>query len=138
MRRAAFRLAAWQLALTLVIAAAAGLLGGQQSSVSALAGGSIGALAGLYQALRMSGAGDEPLRFMRAVYVSEALKILLTAALFIAAIRLLHPRFVPMIAAYSATFFVYWAALGTGYPWPGGQSDGFPGRDSARGRNNGS
>jgi ATP synthase protein I len=132
MRRAAFRLAAWQLALTLVIAAAAGLLGGQRGSISALAGGSIGILAGLYQALRMFSAGDEPIRFMRAVYVSEVLKILLTAALFIAAIRVLQPRFVPMIAAYSATFLVYWAALGTGYPWPGAQ----PGQ--RRGRNNGS
>lgn len=117
--RAAFRLAGWQIVLTLVIAAAAGWLGGTGSARSALLGGGIGTIAGLYQALRMfrSSAADDPARFLRAVYVGEAMKVLLTAAFFVAAIRVLHPQFLPMMAAYTATFFVYWAALGSGYPW---------------------
>ena len=45
------------------------------------------------------------------------MKILITAALFVAAIRILKPQFLPFIGAYSATFLVYWMALGTGYPW---------------------
>jgi ATP synthase protein I len=119
LRRAAWRLAAGQAALTLGIAAVAGWLGAGPDARSALAGGGIGIVAGLYQALRMFSvsAAEEPARFMRAVYVGEAMKILITAALFIAVIRVMKPQFVPMMVAYSATFLVYWGALGTGYPW---------------------
>lgn len=119
LRRAAYLLAAGQAALTLVIAAAAGWLGTAGSARSALAGGAIGVLAGLYQALRMFSvsAADDPVRFQRAVYVGEAMKILITAVLFILAIRVMKPQFLPMMGAYAATFLVYWAALGLGYPW---------------------
>lgn len=124
MRRAAWRLASWQGVITLVIAAAAGLLGGQSAATSALLGGGIGMICGLYQAMRMFrvSAADDPGRFYRGVWVSEVVKILLTVALFIFAIRVLDPEFGPMIVAYAATFLVYWVALGTGYPWfpPGG------------------
>lgn len=125
LNRAAFRLAGWQIALTTVIAVVAALLnvqGGRRGAPafwSAMAGGGIGTVAGLYQALRMFrvSPADSPVRFLRAVYAGEAMKIMLTAALFILVIRVLHPRFGPMIIAYGATFLVYWAALGTGYPW---------------------
>jgi ATP synthase protein I len=121
LHRAAWRLAAGQIALTLVIALVAGWIGNGGSAWSALAGGGIGTAAGLYQALRMFSvsAADEPERFMRAVYVGEFMKIVITAALFVAVIRIMKPQFLPMMAAYAATFFVYWAALGTGYPWFG-------------------
>lgn len=121
LRRAAFRLAAGQAALTLLIAALAGWLGGEADAWSAVAGGGIGTLAGLYQALRMFSvsAADDPQRYMRAVYVGEAMKILITVALFIAVIRIMTPQFAPMMLGYAATFLVYWAALGTGYPWFG-------------------
>ena len=117
--RAAWRLAGWQLALTVCLAAGAVLIGGQHWAVSALSGGGIGIVAGLYQALRMFRAdvSQHPERFLSSVYVSEALKILLTVALFVAAIRVLRVELVPAIVAYAATFAVYWAALGTGYPW---------------------
>ncbi len=119
MRRAAYRLAGWQVALTLAVAALAALLGGRAAAVSALLGGGIGTVAGLYQALRTFrvSAAEDPARFYRGVWVSEAVKILLTVALFIFAIRVLHPRFLPMIGGYAATFIAYWAALGSGYPW---------------------
>lgn len=124
MRRAAFRLAGWQSAITLVVAAAAAWQGGQAAAGSALLGGGIGIVAGLYQALRMFrvSAADDPARFYRGVWVSEIVKILLTVALFIFALRVFSPRFGPMILAYGATFIAYWAALGTGYPWFGGNN----------------
>ena len=84
-----------------------------------LVGGGIGIIAGLYQALRMFrvDASVDPERFLRGVYVSEAIKIVLTVALMIAAIRTLNVRFLPFMLGYVATYVVYWAALGTGYPW---------------------
>ncbi len=119
LRRAAYRLAAWQAALTAVVAAIAAAVGGVAAAQSALMGGGISIVAGLYQALRLfSGmAARQPDRFMRAVYTGEAIKIALTVALFIVVIRVMRPQFAPMIVAYAATFVVYLAALGTGYPW---------------------
>ena len=119
LRRAAYRLAAWQAALTFGVAAVAAAIGGGAAAQSALMGGGISIVAGLYQALRMfSGqAALQPERFMRAVYTGEAIKIALTVALFIVVIRVMRPQFAPMIVAYAATFVVYLAALGTGYPW---------------------
>lgn len=120
LRKAALKLAGWQTAITMVIAGAAGWLGGTYSAYSALAGGAIGIAAGLYQALRMFSvdAAANEARFMRAVYVSQAVKLLLTAALFVAAIRVFSRNFAPLMIAYVATFFVYWIAMGTGFPWP--------------------
>lgn len=147
LNRAAFRLAGWQITLTTVVAVAAALLtmqGGRGAPASwsgfwsafwsAMAGGGIGVLAGLYQALRMfrMNPADGPERFLRAVYAGEAMKIMLTAALFIVVIRVLHPQFGPMIIAYGATFLAYWAALGTGYPWlPPPAGDAGPRRSGA-------
>jgi len=119
LQRAAWRLAGWQLGLTAVLGAAAAAVGGGVWAVSALAGGATGALGGLYQALRMFrvDASVDPAGFLRSVYVGEALKIVLTVALFIAAIVILQAEMVPAIVAYAATSGVYWVALGTGYPW---------------------
>ena len=47
-------------------------------------------------------AADEPERFMRAVYVGEGMKLLITVALFVAVIRVMKPQFLPMVA-YTAT-----------------------------------
>jgi len=118
LRKGAYRLAGWQFATTALVAGAAGLVGGRTWVLSAFAGGCIGIVAGLYQALRMfrMDASEQPERYMGGVYVSEALKILLTVALFIAAIRVLEVELVPTMVGYAATFLVYWAALRTGFP----------------------
>lgn len=122
-RAAAWRLAGWQVAVTVVLAAGAAWIGGRPWVVSAICGGGIGIVAGLYQALRMFriDASEQPDAYMRGVFSSEALKILLTVALFIAAIRVLRVEMVPAIAAYAGTFIVYWAALATNYPWLDGR-----------------
>jgi ATP synthase protein I len=138
LRRAAYRLAAWQVALTLGVAAVAAAVGKPGAAQSALMGGGINIVAGLYQALRMFGsqAALQPERVLRAVYTSEAIKIALTVALFIVVIRVMRPQFAPMIVAYAATFVVYLVALGTGYPWmrnefdPAKLSGPVTGRDS--------
>ena len=119
MQKAAFRLAAWQLVITGLVAAIASLVGGSDYAVSALIGGSIGIVAGLYQALRMFriDASKDPDGFLRGVYVGEAIKILLTVALIIAAIRALNVAMLPFMLGYIAIYVVYWMALRTGFPW---------------------
>lgn len=123
MQQAAFRLAAWQLAATGFVAATAGWVGGSDFALSASIGGSIGIVAGLYQALRMFriDASQDPDGFLRSVYVGEAVKILLTVALMIAAIRVLNVAMLPFMLGYIAIYVVYWMALRTGFPWIGDQ-----------------
>jgi ATP synthase protein I len=119
MQQAAFRLAARQLVITGLVAVTASWVGGSDFAVSALIGGSIGIIAGLYQALRMFriDASKDPEGFLRGVYVGEAVKILLTVALMIAAIRVLKVAMLPFMLGYIAIYAVYWMALKTGFPW---------------------
>jgi F0F1-type ATP synthase assembly protein I len=107
-RLAVFRLAGWQLALTIALVGLALLFSDTKTATSVLVGGLIGLLAGLYQSQRMLrvDAGTDPEAFMRGLWVSEAVKIVLTVALFIVT-----------IVGYAGTYMVYWAALGTRYPW---------------------
>ena len=76
-------------------------------------------LAGFYQAQRMLrvDAGKHPEAFMRGLWTSEFVKIAITVALFILAIRLVKVQMVPTIIGYAGTYIVYWVALGTSYPW---------------------
>lgn len=88
-------------------------------ALSVFVGGSIGMIAGLYQALRLlqvDGA-NAPDAFLRGLWVSEVIKIALTAAMFVLAIRSLNIEMVPTIVGYAVTYIVYWIALGTNYPW---------------------
>ena len=116
LQRAAFALARWQVLLTVVVAAGAGWLGGTASGLSAATGGSIGIIAGTYQALRMFrvDASRDPAGFMRGVYVGEVVKVILTVALTIAAIRVLNVEMLPFMIGYIAIYIVYWVALRTG------------------------
>ncbi len=126
LRRAAYRLSGWQLVMTALVVAGAAWIAGSAAALSALAGGVIGTVTGLYQAVRLfrTDASQYPEAFMGTVYAGEAVKILLTAALFIFAIKALRADFLPLILGYIATLVVYWAALGTGFPWlAGGASE---------------
>ncbi|MDP6436222.1 MAG: ATP synthase subunit I [Gammaproteobacteria bacterium] len=118
-RLAVCRLAGWQLALTVVLAVVALVVGSGEAATAVLTGGFIGMLAGFYQAQRLLrvDAGMYPEAFLRGLWISEALKIVLTVAMFIAAIQLLRVQMVPTIIGYAGTYIVYWVALGTRYPW---------------------
>jgi F0F1-type ATP synthase assembly protein I len=117
--QAAFRLAGWQVVVVVLVATGAMWIGGPDSGWSAVTGGSIGIIAGLYQALRMFSfdLAADPDGFMPSVYVTEALKIVLTVVLIIAAIRLLHVELLAFMVGYIATYPIYWVALRTGFPW---------------------
>lgn len=112
-RRLAFAIVAGQLGVTLVVAALFLLLSGYRAGGSALAGGGIGALASLYMAVSFfrAGAGAEPQRILRGVYVGEFVKLVLTATSFVVVILAFDVAFLPLFVAYLATFFVYWIAL---------------------------
>jgi F0F1-type ATP synthase assembly protein I len=116
LQRAVLKLAGWQVVMIGLVAAIAGWAGGSAYAVSAATGGGIGTITGLYQALRMFSvdAGRNPDGFMQRVYVTEALKIVTTVALMIAAIKLLHVDFLPFMTGYIAIYIVYWVALKTG------------------------
>lgn len=118
LQRAAFRLAGWQVALMSVVVVIASWLGGRDAGMAAAMGGSIGIIAGLYQALRMFriDASKDPEGFMRGLYIGEAVKILLTVALMIAAIRGLNVEMLPFMMGYISIYIVYWVALKTGLP----------------------
>lgn len=118
-RIAVLRLAGWQLLLTALLTATAWLTGYDSAALSVFVGGSIGMIAGLYQALRLLqvDAAGQPDAFLRGLWVSEVIKIALTVAMFVLAIRFLKIEMVPTIVGYAVTYIVYWIALGTRYPW---------------------
>jgi len=118
-RIAVLRLTGWQLLLTLLLTATAWLAGYSSAALSVFAGGSIGMIAGLYQALRLLqvNAAEQPAAMMSGMWVSEVVKIVLTVAMFLLAIRLLNVEMVPTLVGYATTYIVYWVALGTRYPW---------------------
>lgn len=120
-RIAVLRLAGGQLLLTALLTAAAWLTGYDDAAQSVFIGGSIGMIAGLYQALRLLqvDAAGQPDEFLRGLWVSEAIKIALTVAMFVLAIRVLKVEMVPTMVGYAMTYIVYWIALGTNYPWLG-------------------
>ena len=118
-RLAVLLLSIGQLLLTITLAIIAALAVDKGFAMSVLAGGLIGLIAGFYQAQRLMrvDAGKDPEGFMRGLWISEAIKIALTVALFVIAIRLLRVQMVPTMIGYAGTYIVYWLALGTGYPW---------------------
>ncbi len=118
-RSAVIRLSIWQVLLTLALAICGALLVNRAFALSVFAGGLIGLVAGSYQAQRMLrvDAGKHPEAFMSGLWTSEVIKIVLTAALFVLAIKLFRVQMVPTIIGYAGTYVVYWVALVTRYPW---------------------
>jgi ATP synthase protein I len=112
-RRLAWLMILGQSLITALVALGCWLLAGPHVALSALAGGGIGTAATLAQvamAFRF-GDGAEPKAIVRGFYRGEALKVLVTLALFVTALR--SGRFVGggMLIGYVATFIVYWLAL---------------------------
>ncbi len=111
------RQALWVVVGQLIVAANGALicyaLWGVRSSRSALIGGGIGAAATLVQVgfgLRNS-AGKDPRAVVRGFYRGSAMKLLVTVALFVLALRHRNLAPAPLFVTYVATFFVYWLTL---------------------------
>lgn len=112
-RRTAFAIVLGQLGITLLAGGLFLLSSGARAGYSALIGGGIGTLASLYMAVSFFRAGSaaDPRHVLRGVYVGELVKLMMTAALFVAVIVFLPVVFLPLFSGYLATFFVYWLAL---------------------------
>jgi ATP synthase protein I len=107
------RLLTLQLAVAVAgLALFAGLYGAR-AGWSAFAGGAIGFITTAFFALRVFGRGAErPAKdIVRAFYVGESQKILLTVVLFVAAIAWLELSFLPLFLTYMAGLAAFWIVL---------------------------
>ena len=112
MRFEAYRLAGWQLLVTALMAALLWFWGVTNGMYSVFAGGLIGILTNLWQALRMFRiTGADPERFLGSLYFSEFIKVLLTVALFVFAIKVFEVELAPTISGYAACFVVHLAIV---------------------------
>jgi ATP synthase protein I len=112
-RRFALGLVVSQLALTAVIAGAMLLMYGKREAIGALAGGGVGAVANLVQAVIFfrHGPGSDPKRIVRSMYAGEAAKFGVTVLLLAVVLTSTRVAAGPFFAAYVAGFVVYWFAL---------------------------
>lgn len=112
-RAEAFRVVVAQFAVAIVVSSGLLIFSGLRTAWSALVGGLIATLASLYfaAALYARRGGRDPRQFVRAFYVGELLKIVITAALFWFAIVWLDVSFLPAFATYAVALLAYWFAL---------------------------
>lgn len=107
------KIIAIQLAVTVLVAIVAMVVGGVKPAYSALVGGGINIVTTAYFARRVFAArpGATAKRMVRAFYVGEVTKILLTVALFTLALLWLELAFLPLFTAYALTMLAFWLAL---------------------------
>ena len=102
-----------QALVTLVAMAGATWLGGSAAAGSAGVGGGISIIATGFFALRVfvGGSQRELKQIVRAFYVGEALKLMVTAVLFVLVITTLDVLFLPLILTYAAALLANWLVL---------------------------
>ena len=112
-RRLAFMCVRAQLVVTVLVAAASLGIAGQRAGWSALVGGGASTLASVAMAVlafgRMAGSSAE--RMLLAFYVGEIAKITVVIVVLVLALVFMKVNPVALIAAYVATFLVYWVVL---------------------------
>ncbi len=112
-RLTAIRILASQALVTVVAALGMYVWSGPRGALSALTGGMICVLSGAYLALRMFRVkpGRPPALMVRAFYVGEAVKLALTALMFLIAIVYMDVDILIVILTYMAALSMYWFAL---------------------------
>ena len=113
-RRLAFGVVLGQAGVTALAALCAWLLGGQVAGLSALLGGGIATVGSLAMAGVVFGgaATGSAQRVLNAFYLGEAVKLAVVVGLFVVVlkvVRVVSP--LAMLAAFAATFLMYWIAL---------------------------
>ena len=117
-RRLAFGVVLGQAAVSVTMALGALALAGRVAAVSALLGGGI-ATAG---SLVMAGVGlggvahGSAQRALSAFYLGEAVKLAVVIALFVVVLKWVKVAPLAMLAAFAATFLVYWIVLLSAWP----------------------
>ncbi len=117
-RRLAFSVVLGQATVTLIVTLVSAALIGSSAGISALLGGGIGTAASLAMAILAFGrwATASPERMLAALYLGEIAKLGLVIVLFVIVLTSMKPSPAPMLAAYGATFLVYWIALAAALP----------------------
>ncbi len=112
-RLTAIRILISQVLVTGVVALGLYVWFGPREALSALTGGMICVLSGAYLAQAMfRGKPDRsPALLVRAFYVGEAIKLALTALMFLVAIVYMDVDILIVILTYMATLSMYWFAL---------------------------
>jgi ATP synthase protein I len=112
-RRLAFMCVRAQVVVTVLVAAVSLVVAGPRAAWSAGVGGGASALGSLAMALlafgRLSGSGAE--RMLLAFYVGEIAKITAVIVVLVLALVFMKVNPVAMVAAFMATFLVYWLVL---------------------------
>ncbi|HEX3835861.1 MAG TPA: ATP synthase subunit I [Steroidobacteraceae bacterium] len=112
-RRLAFMCVRAQVLVTLLVALMSLVVAGAHAAWSAVVGGGASTVGSVAMALlafgRLSGAGAE--RMLLAFYVGELAKITAVIAALVLALVFMKVNPVAMIAAFMATFLVYWVVL---------------------------
>jgi len=102
-----------QVVVTVVVAAVSLAVAGQRAGWSAVIGGGASTLASVAMALlafgRWAGSGAE--RMLLAFYLGEFAKIMVVILVLVLALVFIKVNAAAMIAAYAATFLVYWVVL---------------------------
>ncbi len=112
-RLTAIRILAAQALVTVAAALGMYVWSGPRGALSALTGGMICVLSGAYLAQRMFRFKPDrpPAQFVRAFYVGEAVKLALTALMFLIAIVYMDVDILIVILTYMAALSMYWFAL---------------------------
>ena len=112
-RRLALGVVLGQVVVTLVCALASFGLADAHAAVSALLGGGISSAASLAMALVGFGGRTttDATRALRAFFVGEAAKVAVVIVLFTVVLKTMKVVPLAMLAAYMATFLVFWVAL---------------------------
>jgi ATP synthase protein I len=102
-----------QSTITLLAALAGFVLADLKAAYSAVVGGGISIIATLYFAQRVFSLrpGTPAAKIARRVYAGEAIKLVLTAALFFAVVKWLNVSFLPLFLTYAITLLAYWLVL---------------------------
>lgn len=112
-RRLAYRIVAYQVAVTGVIGALFFLFAGSRAGLSGILGGAINVI-GCYAQVRIAfapGNARDPKGAARGFYLGEVTKFAVVVALFALAIKWYPVKLLPMILAFAATLMVFMAAL---------------------------
>lgn len=107
-RRVAGRILVAQLAVTVVVAVLAYVVAGALAGGSAALGGGIGITANLYMTLTSLRPSSNARQAVRRLYVGQAIKVVLTLAMFIAAAKSFAVSWPAMLVAYVATLLAFW------------------------------
>ena len=112
-RRLAFMCVRAQVVVTVLVAAVSLAVAGPRAAWSAVVGGGASTVGSVAMALlafgRLSGSGAE--RMLLAFYVGEFAKIIAVIVVLVLALVFMKVNPVAMLAAFMATFLVYWVVL---------------------------